>query len=96
MSLNKPSPDKTAGPQTTPAQQHVFTFVTVYYKHGEWDSEVYDTLRGGLLDSVNDLVERESLTASEGEDLVLLDDEKLVDKLLKIGMRTVYMAGKHY
>jgi hypothetical protein len=92
-------PRKTEGPQTTPAQQkHVFTFVTVYYKHGEWGTEVYDTLQAGLSYFVDS-----TASASEREVLVSLDDEDLVDRLLEIGMHTVYFwlcigeAGvKHY
>lgn len=26
-----------------------FTFISVYYKHGEWSAEHFDTLREGLL-----------------------------------------------
>jgi hypothetical protein len=86
-------PRKAEGP--TPAQD-VFTFVTVYYKHGEWGSQVYDTLREGLLD----LVEHHS-APSEREKLVSLDEEELVDRLLVIGKHTVYFwacigGKKHY
>jgi len=77
---------KTKGPRTTPPQQkHVFTFVTVYYKHGEWGTEVYDALREGLLYFVDS-----TASVSEREDLVSLDDEELVDRLLEIGMHMVY------
>jgi hypothetical protein len=65
----------------TPVQQDIFTFVTVYYKHGEWSNEVFDTLREGLLKFVD-----ETAPESEKESLVLLDDEKLADRLLEIGM----------
>ena len=79
-------PHKTEGTRATPAQQkHVFTFVTVYYKHGEWGTRVYDTFREGLLDFVDS-----TASASERKDLVSLDDEELVDKLLEIGMYMVY------
>jgi len=78
-------PHKTEGTRITPAQQkHVFTFVTVYYKHGEWGTDVYDTLREGLLDFVNS-------AASEKEELVSLDDKALVDSRLVIGMHMVYV-----
>ena len=70
----------------TPAQQQledVFTFVTVYYKHGEWGTNVFDTLRAGLLQFVDSTAE------SEKESLVLLNDKELADRLLEIG--TVYL-----
>ena len=69
-------------PKETPAQlQDVFTFVTVYHKHGESSNKVFNTLQEGLLKFVD-------LTApkSEKEGLVLIDDEKLTDRLFEIGM----------
>ena len=59
MSLNNKSEDltihddNTRETRVTAAQQKdVFTFVTVYYKHGEWDTNVFDTIREGLLEFV--------------------------------------------
>jgi hypothetical protein len=93
MSLNTATgaspPEET---RVTPAQQQdVFTFVTVYYKHGEWNNSVFDTLREGLLAFVDS-------TASESEkkSLILLDDKELTDRLLVIGMHTVYFWPMYY
>jgi len=83
INMETSSPRKAEGP-TTPAQQHVFTFVTVYYKHGEWGTRVYDTLQEGLLD----FVKRDS-AASEREELVSLDEEELIDRLLVIGKERI-------
>ena len=73
--------------RVTPAQQDVFTFVTVYYKHGAWGTEVYNTLREGLLDFVD-----KTASASEKEQLVSLDDEDLIDRLFDIGMHRGMVA----
>ena len=75
--------------KNTPAaqqQQDVFTFVTVYYKHGEWGTEIYNTLRKGLLKLVDS-----TAPESEKESLALLDDEQLADRLLEIG--AVFISG---
>ena len=72
-------------PKETPAQQDVVTFVTVYHKHGESSNKVFNTLQEGLLKFVD-------LTApkSEKEGLVLIDDEKLTDRLFEIGIYSIY------
>ena len=72
---------------TRPQQKNVFTFVTVYYKHGAWGTEVYNTLREGLLDFVD-----KTASASEKEQLVSLDDEDLIDRLFDIGMHRGMVA----
>jgi len=74
--------------RVTPAQQDVFTFVTVYYKHGEWGTDVFDTLREGLLEYVD-----ETAPESEKKSLVLLDDDQLADRLLEIGMHSRFISG---
>jgi len=58
--------------------------VTVYYKHGEWDTEVYDTLREGLLESVEDYCE----LVAERERLLSLDDDELLNRMLIMGMNS--------
>jgi len=94
MSLNNKSEDLTADTnmgtsketKVTPVaaaqqlEQDVFTFVTVYYKHGEWGTDVFDTLRKGLLKFVDS-----TAPDSERESLVLLDDKELANRLLEIG-----------
>ena len=81
-------------PKETPAQQQdVFTFVTVYHKHGESSNKVFNTLQQGLLKFVD-------LTApgSEKEGLVLLDDEKLTDRLFEYahGLKSLAIYGKEW
>ena len=77
------SQNKTADqkPKQMKKDKEVFTFVTVYYKHGEWGTEVYDTLREGLLKFVRHYCD----SAVEGERLVSLDDEELLDRMLVMG-----------
>jgi hypothetical protein len=60
--------------------------VTVYYKRGEWGADVFDTLREGLLELVG-----QTAPESEKESLVLLDDKKLADRLLEIGMHARFI-----
>jgi len=103
MSLNNKSEDFTThdaakdtvaskATRVTPAQQDVFTFVTVYYKHGEWHNKIFNTLREGLLEFVDS-----TAPESEKESLVLLDDQKLADRLLEIGMYAyTKRAGQRY
>jgi hypothetical protein len=69
---------KTQKPKHT--KQDVFTFVTVYYKHGDWGTTVFDTLHEGLLEFV-----KEYSSGAESEKLLSLDDEKLLDELLVLG-----------
>jgi hypothetical protein len=80
-----PSQNKTADQKLKKSKKdkEVFTFVTVYYKHGEWGTQVYDTLREGLLE----FVQRHCGSAAEREieRLVSLDDEELLDRMLIIG-----------
>jgi hypothetical protein len=54
-----PTQKKTAGkkPKQLKKDIEAFTFVTVYYKHGGWSTEVYDTLREGLLEFVREYFE---------------------------------------
>ncbi|KIM81443.1 hypothetical protein PILCRDRAFT_8795, partial [Piloderma croceum F 1598] len=84
-----PSQNKTADqkPKQSKKDKEVFTFVTVYYKHGEWDTKVYDTLREGLLE----FVRRHCDSAAEREiqRLVSLDDEELLDRMLIIGKERI-------
>lgn len=61
----------------------VFTFVTVYYKHGDWGVETFNTLREGLLHFALDYSAREM---EKGEALLDLDDDTLIDRVLDIGM----------
>jgi hypothetical protein len=70
---------KTRGEPKQP-KEDVFTFVTVYYKHGGWGTSVYDTLREGLLDFVN-----RCASPAQRETLISLDDEDLLDRMLIIG-----------
>ena len=52
------SQKKTAGQKLKrPNDKEVFTFVTVYYKHGGWSTQVYDTLWEGLLEFVAEYYE---------------------------------------
>jgi hypothetical protein len=80
-----PSQNKTADqkPKQSKKDEEVFTFVTVYYKHGEWGTEVYDTLREGLLEFVRRYCD--STAEREIQRLVSLDDEELLDRILIIG-----------
>lgn len=66
----------------------IFTFITVYYKHGEYGSQEFKTLREGLQeflenyisgsDSHEDGIRRQQLEA--------LPDEELLTEILKIGV----------
>jgi len=66
----------------------IFTFITVYYKHGAYDTEEFETLREGLQmfvdqytdksDSHDDGIRRQQLQA--------LPDEELLTEILKIGV----------
>jgi hypothetical protein len=67
-------------PRKPKRPKDVFTFVTIYYKHGEWDTCVFDTLRDGLLEFV-----RNCDSAAEREILISLDDEELTERMLIMG-----------
>ena len=74
---------------TPAARQDLFTFVTVYYKHGEYGTDSFDTLREGLMEFVD-----QTAPKSEKESLALLDDKELADRLLEIG--AVFISGHIY
>ena len=80
-----PSQKKTAGqkPKRSKKDKEVFTFVTVYYKRGEWGTQVYDTLREGLLDFVGEYCE--SAREKDRLQVLSLDDEDLLDRMLSMG-----------
>jgi len=68
----------------------IFTFITVYYKHGEYDSKEFKTLREGLQsfldqyitsDSHEDGVRRQQLEA--------LPDEELLTEIFKMGTERI-------
>ena len=63
--------------------------MTVYYKHGEWGTNVFNTLREGLLDFVDSTVEEEEEKAG----LISLNDKDLADRLLEIGIHTPFISG---
>jgi hypothetical protein len=62
------------------SKKDVYTFVTAYYKHGEYGTSVYDTLREGLLEFVD-----ECDSTVEKETLISLDDEELLVRMLIMG-----------
>jgi hypothetical protein len=80
-----PSQKKTEGhkPKQLKKDKEVFTFVTVYYKHGGWSTEVYDTLREGLSEFVREYFE--SAREKERLQLLSLNDEDLLDRMLTKG-----------
>ena len=70
---------------------HVFTFLTVYYKYGEYSSERFTTLREGLQEFLENYIRvgSESDSHEAGirrQQLEALPDEELLTELLKIGM----------
>jgi hypothetical protein len=79
------SQKKTAGqkPKRSKKDKEVFTFVTVYYKHAGWSTEIYDTLREGLLEFVGEYFE--SAREKEKLQVLSLNDEDLLDRILDIG-----------
>jgi hypothetical protein len=83
-----PSQNKTADqkPKRPKKDKEVFTFVTVYYKRGEWGIQVYDTLREGLLEFVEEYYE--SAREKERLRVLSLDDEELLDRMLDMGTKS--------
>jgi hypothetical protein len=89
-----PSQNKTTDqkPKRPRKDKEIFNFVTVYYKRGEWGIQVYDTLRKGLLQFVEDYCE----SLAEKDRLVSLDDEELLNRMLIMGTnsnRHIYQRG---
>lgn len=76
--------DKAHTRKSKQPREDVFTFVTVYYKRGEWGTRVYDTLREGLLEFVKD----RDLTEQQTLKLVSMDDQNLLHKMLILGMNS--------
>lgn len=62
----------------------VFTFVTVYYKYAEWGTQYFDTLHEGLVYYARDY--GDGLQRAEREELLNLDDDALLDRVLDMGM----------
>jgi hypothetical protein len=68
----------------TPAE--IFTFITVYYKHGAYDSEEFSTLREGLLEFLKDYVKGGGHEDGiRRQQLEALPDEELLTEILKLG-----------
>jgi hypothetical protein len=63
-------------------QSDIFTFLTVYYKYGDWSQEEFKTLRDGLN---NFLEEYTCSDEAEREELRGLPDDDLLKQLLKLG-----------
>ena len=66
----------------------IFTFITVYYKYGEYGSNEFKTLREGLLEFLEDYI-GESDSHQDGirrQQLEALPDEELLTEILKMGM----------
>jgi hypothetical protein len=64
----------------------IFTFITVYYKHGEYGADKFQTLRKGLQEFLEDYI-----NGSKHEDGILrqqleaLPDDELLTELLELG-----------
>jgi hypothetical protein len=69
----------------------VFTFVTVYYKYAEWGTQYFDTLREGLLYYTRDY--GDGLRRAEREELLNLDDDALLDRVLDMGTSKKFDNG---
>ena len=69
----------------------VFTFVTVYYKYAEWGTQYFDTLREGLLYYARDY--GDGLRRAEREELLNLDDDALLDRVLDMGTSKKFDNG---
>jgi len=64
----------------------IFTFITVYYKHGRYSSEEFKTLREGLQEFLEHYIS-ESGSHEDGirrQQLEALPDEELLMEILKI------------
>ncbi len=66
----------------------IFTFITVYYKHGEYGSKEFKTLREGLQEFLEHYISK-SDSHEDGirrQQLEALPDEELLTEILKIGV----------
>jgi hypothetical protein len=66
----------------------IFTFITVYYKHGEYGSEKFATLREGLQEFLEQYISRSDSHEDDirRQQLEALPDEELLTEILKIGV----------
>jgi len=65
----------------------IFTFITVYYKHGAYDTVEFKTLREGLLQFVEQYVGNDSHEDGiRRQQLEGLPDEELLTEILNIGV----------
>lgn len=68
----------------------VFTFITVYYKHGEYYSKKFPTLRQGLQEFLQDYVNGTSHEDGiHRQQLEALPDEELLTEIFKLGERNL-------
>lgn len=64
----------------------IFTFISVYYKHGEYGSDQFETLREGLQEYLEDYIEGDEHEAGiRRQQLEALPDDGLLDEILKLG-----------
>jgi len=75
----------------------IFTFITVYYKHGEYGSEEFKTLREGLQEFLEHYISESD--SHEGgirrQQLEALPDEELLTEILKIGSERIQNQVGH-
>ncbi len=66
----------------------IFTFITVYYKHGTYGTMEFKTLREGLLRFVENYIDNSSSHEAgiRRQQLEALPDEELLTEILKIGV----------
>jgi hypothetical protein len=64
----------------------IFTFITVYYKHGDYGSEEFQTLREGLQEFLEDYIGgNEHEDGIHRQQLEGMPDEELLTEILKLG-----------
>lgn len=74
----------------------IFTFITVYYKHGEYGSQEFQTLREGLQEFLERYIS-ESDSHEDGirrQQLEALPDEELLTEILKIGVADFFFPSQ--
>lgn len=68
----------------------IFTFITVYYKHGEYNSAEFETLREGL----REFLEVSQEDGIRRQQLETLPDEELLTEILKIGLANPFFLNQ--
>jgi len=72
------------------ASADIFTFITVYYKHGDYGSQEFQTLRQGLQEFLENYFSgRNHEDGVPRQQLEALPDEKLLEEILKLGERNM-------